>query len=99
MSQQDRRKRWEVVAPSDAAALASELELPPAIAGILIARGIRTAEAAQMFLHPSLNDLHDPLLLRDMPIAIDRLRRAIAAIASKLARPAARVFESGWVML
>ncbi len=72
-------KRWEVVAPSDVSALASELELPPAIAGILIARGIRTVEAAQVFLHPSLNDLHDPLLLRDMPIAIDRLRRAIAA--------------------
>ena len=34
-------------------------------------------EAARRFLAPSLDDLHDPMLMRGMPEAMERLRRAI----------------------
>lgn len=49
-------------------------------AGLLARRGIRSAEAAEAFLSPSYEEhLHDPLLLKDMPKAAERLARAIAA--------------------
>ncbi len=44
---------------------------------LLIQRGVRTAEAADAFLHPTLNQLHDPYLMLDMDKAVDRIRRAI----------------------
>lgn len=44
---------------------------------LLIQRGVRTAEAADAFLHPTLNQLHDPYLMLDMAKAVERIRRAI----------------------
>ena len=52
--------------------------LPPAAARILWRRGLRDAASAARFLHPRLEDLHDPFLLRDMDRAADRIRTAIA---------------------
>lgn len=47
-------------------------------AHLLIARGITTAEEAQVFLDPSYDEhLHDPLQMCDMPEAAARLGRAI----------------------
>jgi single-stranded-DNA-specific exonuclease len=43
----------------------------------LWARGYRTPEQAARFLDPSIADLLDPALLKDMPAAVDRLRRAL----------------------
>ena len=40
-------------------------------------RGIDTPEKAQVFLHPSLDQLHDPFLFRDMEKAVDMIRQAI----------------------
>lgn len=45
---------------------------------LLIQRGVRTADAADAFLHPTLNQLHDPYLMLDMDKAVKRIRRAIA---------------------
>jgi single-stranded-DNA-specific exonuclease len=57
--------------------LARALGLGPAAAGVLYNRGYRDAESARRFLCPSLDDLYDPLLLRGMDAALDRLTRAI----------------------
>jgi single-stranded-DNA-specific exonuclease len=57
--------------------LARALELSPTVAGLLIARGQSDPESARRFLHPSLDDLHDPCLLPDVEPAVDRLARAI----------------------
>ncbi len=46
-------------------------------ARVLWNRGYRTAASIDGFLNPQLTDLHDPLLLKDMDRAIDRLQRAI----------------------
>jgi len=46
---------------------------------VLCARGFRDPASARRFLEPSLDDLHDPYLLKGMPEAVARLRRAIDA--------------------
>ncbi len=48
-----------------------------AAASILCGRGIRDAASARRFLCPSLDDLHDPLAMRGMDCALERLTRAI----------------------
>ncbi|MGO9269849.1 MAG: single-stranded-DNA-specific exonuclease RecJ [Terriglobia bacterium] len=62
-----------------AARLTRELAIPPLVAGLLAARGMEDPEAADRFLHPRLDHLHDPFLMADMGKAVDRLRRAVAA--------------------
>jgi len=63
--------------PASAAELGRALDLTAPAARVLWARGYRTVEAARRFLEPSLSDLADPGLLKDMPEAVARLRRAI----------------------
>lgn len=57
--------------------LASELNLLPLLARLLVLRGIETPEAAGRFLNPSLDQLHPPSLMAGMDLAVLRLRRAI----------------------
>ncbi len=45
---------------------------------LLQARGIDTEEKKEKFLHPSLEDLHDPLAMRDLGKAVGLIRAAIA---------------------
>ena len=58
--------------------LASVLDLPPALAGLLVRRGMNTPEAARDFLHPSLGLLPSPFLLPELDQAVDRLIQAIS---------------------
>ncbi len=46
-------------------------------AGVLYGRGFHDADSARRFLCPSLDDLHDPLAMRGMDCALERLTRAI----------------------
>jgi single-stranded-DNA-specific exonuclease len=62
-----------------ARALADALALPLPLGRLLIARGHDDPERAKRFLRPSLEQLHDPRLLKDLPQAVDRLARAIRA--------------------
>ncbi len=70
--------RW--ILPSaqhaESARLASGLGLPPLVARVLANRGFDLA-AAERFLSPGLDGLHDPYLMRDMAPAVERLWRAI----------------------
>ncbi|MFY9843364.1 MAG: single-stranded-DNA-specific exonuclease RecJ [Terriglobales bacterium] len=49
----------------------------PVLADLLVRRGIDEPEAAARFLSPALSDLHDPLLMSGMKIALDRLEAAL----------------------
>lgn len=49
------------------------------VADLLVQRGITTIEAAEKFFHPSLRDLHDPFLMPQMDIAVERLNRAMGS--------------------
>jgi single-stranded-DNA-specific exonuclease len=53
--------------------------VPDAAARVLWRRGMHDSESAHRFLNPRLEDLHDPFLLRDMDLAVARIRAAIAA--------------------
>jgi single-stranded-DNA-specific exonuclease len=63
--------------PREVEALSSALQIGAPAAGVLVHRGLGEPDAARRFLKPSLDDLHDPLTMRDMPRAVERLREAI----------------------
>ena len=71
---------WQVVSadPDAVARLRHALDCPAPVARLLVARGIDTPEAAERFLNPSLDDLHDPLLMLGMAAAVARIETAIA---------------------
>ncbi|MFY9673910.1 MAG: single-stranded-DNA-specific exonuclease RecJ [Terriglobales bacterium] len=58
-----------------------KLNLPaqsrPVLADLLVRRGITDLGAAQRFLSPALNHLHDPLQMSGMKVALDRLEGAV----------------------
>ena len=57
--------------------LSKEFGIHPIISQILVNRGILDIEAARRYLHPSLNDLHSPFLMKDMKKGVSRLLKAI----------------------
>ena len=63
--------------PAGTAELVQALGITAPAARVLWARGYRSPEQARRFLEPSIADLNDPELLKDMPAAVARLRRAI----------------------
>ncbi len=60
-------------------ALAKKFANSPAIAELLVQRGITTVDEAEKFFNPSLSDLHDPFLMQDMDKAVERLNRAMGS--------------------
>jgi len=58
--------------------LAAALGVHPTVARLLCMRGFADPEAAQRFLNPSLDHLHDPFRLADMDRAVVRLELALA---------------------
>ena len=57
--------------------LAKKYAGSPAIAELLVQRGITSVDDAEHFFNPSLSDLHDPFLMKDMDIAVERLNMAM----------------------
>ena len=57
--------------------LAENLSISPLLAQLLIQRDILTFEDARSFFRPDLSDLHDPFLMVDMHLAVNRLTQAM----------------------
>ncbi len=75
------RRRWivpEEPSPPEWLDLSRLLPVPGSILSVLWRRGFREAQTVERFLQPSLDDLHDPLLLTDCDRAVDRVLRALA---------------------
>jgi single-stranded-DNA-specific exonuclease len=72
---------WETAAcdPLAAERLARALGLAPAVARLLVQRGIADPDEAARFLRPSLQHLHDPFLLTGLEVAVTRIERAIGS--------------------
>jgi single-stranded-DNA-specific exonuclease len=73
--------QWEFIATAPETAvkqLSQALEVPPIIARIMLNRGLDSMTSAREFFNVSLQQLHDPLLMADMPKAIERLVHALS---------------------
>src|SRR5215831_4333414 len=63
--------------PEKVAHLAQMLNVDGLVASLLVQRGIETFEQARQFFRPSLADLHNPYLMKDMDKAVERIEKAI----------------------
>jgi len=73
-------KRWVIKEAADAttvAQLALELGIDNVLAQLLVQRGISSFEEAKSFFRPSLDNLHDPFLMKDMDAAVSRIKKAL----------------------
>src|SRR5687768_14024412 len=71
-------KRWRINSADQATAesLFRGLKIHPVLCNILVQRGIDTYDKAKQFFRPSLDNLHDPFLMKDMSKAVDRIMNA-----------------------
>jgi single-stranded-DNA-specific exonuclease len=75
------KKYWKIKESgqrSDIEKLIYELNLSYVLGNLLIQRKIVNYEQAREFFRPSLDNLHNPFLMKDMDAAVDRLDAAIA---------------------
>lgn len=57
--------------------LAKDLQVDVAIAKILCQRNVETFDEAKKYFRPSLEEIHDPFLMKDMNLAVKRIETAI----------------------
>ncbi len=75
-------KRWVLKTQGDTDVvnrLAAELRINKILVNLMVQRGITTYDEAKRFFRPSLEDLHDPFLMKDMDKAIARIGEALAS--------------------
>jgi single-stranded-DNA-specific exonuclease len=73
-------KRWLLQQINDTASvnrLMEELNIDRKIAEMLVLRAVTNFDDAKKFFRPNLNDLHDPFLMKDIDLAVERLSKAI----------------------
>ncbi|RZJ33561.1 MAG: single-stranded-DNA-specific exonuclease RecJ [Flavobacterium sp.] len=63
--------------PGKVRQLAEAINVSECIAALLVQRGVETYEQAKSFFRPTLDELHDPFLMKDMDRAVDRIEAAI----------------------
>lgn len=73
-------KHWEPIPYNEGQldALKQMVDLDSAFQKLLLQRGINSPESAEQFFNPSLKNLHDPFLIKDMYVAVGRINKAIA---------------------
>jgi single-stranded-DNA-specific exonuclease len=73
-------KQWQLTSTNDSgtATLHEALGIRKSICQILYQRGITNYENAKKFFRPSLENLHDPFLMKDMDKAVQRIVAAFA---------------------
>jgi len=73
-------KRWVVKEKGDIAVvrhLSRAMGVSESLANLMAQRNISSPEEADTFFNPSLDYLHDPFLMKDMNIAVDRISTAV----------------------
>ncbi len=75
-----RESKWELKEQPDnriVDQLSAELGIDRVLAELLATRGVESYGQARAFFRPSLDQLHDPFLMKDMDLAVERLHKAI----------------------
>ena len=73
-------KRWKIKPEANAqkvASLSAAINVNPYLSGILVQRGIEEFEQAKTYFRPSLNDLHDPFLMKGVKEGVARINAAV----------------------
>ncbi|KPK84200.1 MAG: single-stranded-DNA-specific exonuclease RecJ [Bacteroides sp. SM23_62_1] len=73
-------KNWSIKEPApkhEVESLSSEINLDKSLVNLLIQRGVKTTEQVKAFFQPELSYLHDPFLMKNMDIAVERIESAI----------------------
>ena len=74
-------KRWRFKSSPSIEAiqqLTDELKVNKVIAQLFIQRGIENFDSANNFLNPTIEELHDPFIMKDMKEAVERLSAAVS---------------------
>lgn len=74
-------KRWVLKTNYDEGvvnSLQEELKIHPVLCKLLAQRGVQTFDQARDFFRPSLDHLHDPFLMKDMDVAVERVNKALS---------------------
>ncbi len=71
-------KRWNILSADETKvnALAASLKINSTICRILVERGIDSFEKAKNYFRPQLSQLHDPILMKGMDKAVERISSA-----------------------
>ena len=73
-------KNWVIKEQGDeqlVSSLAAELSIDRSLALLLVQRGVKTFDEAKAFFRPSMENLHDPFLMKNMDLAVERIEEAI----------------------
>lgn len=73
------KSHWNIIEtdPESVSALSSKTGLSKVSAHLLVHRGLKTPDAVQAFLHPSLTALRSPHLMKGMDKAVERIVQGI----------------------
>ena len=73
------RKKWEYkeLEEKKIKEIEKKFNVPELLATVLVNRGIVDEDEIRVFLNPTRNDFHDPYLMPDMEIAVERILKAI----------------------
>ena len=72
--------RWTIKPspdPHTVSHLQTVLNVDKSVARLLAQRGVQTFEEAKEFFRPSLSELHNPYLMKDMDLAVNRIMKAV----------------------
>src|ERR1700741_2018386 len=71
-------KRWNILQAESMSvhSLIQSLKIHPVLCKILVQRGLDSFEKTKQFFRPSLDELHDPFLMKDMEKATERIFQA-----------------------
>ena len=75
-------KNWVLKSSGDEnviSSLSRELGIERPLAQLLVQRGVTTFKEAKDYFRPDLSNLHDPFLMKDMDVAVQRIQDAIQA--------------------
>jgi len=74
------KKNWIIKKPAlddEVESLSSEIKLEKSLVNLLIQREVKTPDKVKAFFQSELRHLHDPFLMKDMDIAVERIKSAI----------------------
>ena len=77
-----KEKKWilkNVADEETVTRLSSELGIDPVLTRLLVQRGVGTFQEARAFFRPSLDNLYDPFLMKDMDKAVARVESAVSS--------------------